>query len=127
MANAILLNKAVVDGTYTSLPLEIDSNILSTTIVAGLTVVKTASALIWVGGNLTYTVTISNLTDEDFVTPTLTDTLDITQIDLVANTVKIDGVTSAYTYSSVTGLLTVVLPTVVSGATTVVTFDVELV
>ena len=127
MADSILLNKALLNGSYDSSAVELDSNILSTTIVTGLTVTKSASADIWLNGYLTYTVTIANDADEDFVDPIMTDTLDITQIALVDNSVKINGVTAAYTYDSETGLLTVEIPTVTAGTSATVTFQVQMI
>ncbi|MCL2234682.1 MAG: hypothetical protein FWC02_03285 [Firmicutes bacterium] len=125
MADLILENVAGLAGTYDSLPLSLDTNALSTTLVPGLAATKSASVSVWASGYLTYTITIDNQADEDFVAPTLTDLLDVLKISLVSNSVKVDGSTTAYTY--IAGLLTVVLPTIVKGATTVVTFQVEMV
>ncbi|MCL2255981.1 MAG: hypothetical protein FWC11_03885 [Firmicutes bacterium] len=127
MADSILFNKVLVSGTYDSLPLGVDSNELNTTIVSGLTAVKSASVSVWASGYLTYTITIDNQADEDFVTPTLTDILDITQIKLVANSVEVDGIITTYTYVGLTGLLTIVLPTIEQGETMIITFQVEMV
>ena len=127
MADSILLNSVALSGTYDSLPLDIDSNILSTLIIGGLTVVKSADKAVWVSGVLTYTITVENLASEDYVTPTLTDTLDISQVSFVANSVMVNGTTETYTYNSTTGLLTVVLPTIEVSDTLTVTFQVEMV
>lgn len=127
MANSILLNQALISGNYSGLPLDVDSNLLSTTIVNGLTVVKTADMAVWASGYLTYTITIDNQSSEDYVTPTLTDTLDILQITLVANSVTVGGSVAVYTFDSLTGLLTVVLPTVADTDLLEITYQVQMV
>jgi len=127
MADSVLLNSVALNGTYDSLPLDVDSNILSTLIISGLTVTKSSDRAVWLSGNLTYTITVDNQADEDYATPTLTDTIDITQVALVENSVMVGGVVTAYTYDDLTGLLTVVLPTIETGETLEVTFQVEMV
>jgi len=127
MADSILLNQVFVDGTYDSLPLGVDTNALSTLIVTGIVATKSADKAVWVDGELTFSIVIDNQADEDFVTPTLTDVLDITLIKLVDNSVEVGGVVSAYTYNDLTGLLTVVLPTIEAGDDLTITFKVEMI
>ena len=125
MANITLSNQAKVNGFYNTEPMELESNILETTLVSGLTVVKSADQEIWVSGELTYTVTVTNDAEAHFSAPTFTDILDITQIKLVADSVEVNGNPTTYTYNSATGLLTVILSTITTETSTIITFKVE--
>ena len=125
MADTTLLNQALLNGHYDGDPLELESNIVSTTLIHGLTAVKAADKGVWLSGDLTYTITVTNHADHSFTTPVFTDTLDITQIRLVANSVEINGTPTVYTYNAVTGLLTVTVPTIAANATVVISFKVE--
>ena len=46
-------------------------------------------------------------------------------IELVEDSVQVDGKTAQYTYNDVTGELTVVLETIETGANAVITFQVQ--
>ena len=125
MADSILLNQATIDATYDASPVAIGTNALSTTLISGLTATKSASSSVWLSGNLTYTIVIDNQAGEDLVNPVITDQLDISQVEFITGSVKIDGTpTSNYTHT-VGGLLTITVPTVTAGTTTTVTFQVS--
>ncbi len=118
-----LLNSATVTGLYDLLETSLTSNIVTTEIVTGLTITKTADKESWVDGVLTYTITITNEAGLSFTDLTVTDLLDTTLIDLVADSVTVDGTAAAYTYTA--GLLSVVIPDIASGETAVITFQVS--
>lgn len=126
MADLKLSNIANVTGNYDSIPTTLTSEAVITEMITGLTIVKTADKQNWASGYLTYTITIANNAENPFETPKITDTLDPTLIKLVDNTVQIDGTaTTDYTYSAETGELNITLDTIATGATSVITFQVQ--
>lgn len=62
----------------------------------------------------------------NIVSPVVQDTLDILLIDFVDSSVTVDGITSsAYTFSSDTGLLTINLDKIDDSSSKVITFQVK--
>ena len=62
----------------------------------------------------------------NIVSPVVQDTLDILLIDFVDSSVTVDGITSsAYTFSSDTGLLTINLDMIDASSSKVITFQVK--
>lgn len=62
----------------------------------------------------------------NIVSPVVQDTLDILLIDFVDSSVTVDGITSsAYTFSSDTGLLTINLDKIDVSSSKVITFQVK--
>ena len=62
----------------------------------------------------------------NIVSPVVQDTLDILLIDFVDSSVTVDGITSsAYTFSSDTGLLTINLYKIDASSSKVITFQVK--
>lgn len=62
----------------------------------------------------------------NIVSPVVQDTLDILLIDFVDSSVTVDGITSsAYTFSSDTGLLTINLDKIDASSSKVITFQVK--
>ena len=62
----------------------------------------------------------------NIVSPVVQDTLDILLIDFVDSSVTVDGITSsAYTFSSDTGLLTINLDRIDASSSKVITFQVK--
>ena len=125
MADVKLTNIADVTGNYDSIPTTLTSEAVITSLISGLTIVKSADKQNWASGNLTYTVTITNAAENSFETPTFTDILDPTLIKLVDNSVKVNDETVQYNYDSSTGQLTVVLETIAPEATSTITFQVQ--
>lgn len=125
MADVKLTNIADVTGNYDSIPTTLTSEAVITSLISGLTMVKSADKQNWASGNLTYTVTITNAAENSFETPTFTDILDPTLIKLVDNSVKVNDETVQYNYDSSTGQLTVVLETIAPEATSTITFQVQ--
>ncbi len=125
---ADLINIAAAVGSYNSVSTELTSEAITVQLVDTLAITKTANKTIWAGTDeLVYTITITN-TDTTFSydLPTISDTLDITLIDLVTDSVMLDGAPIAYTYDNGTGLLTIELTAgVAAGASAVVTFQVQ--
>lgn len=126
MADVTLSNIANVTGNYESVPTTLVSEAVITELIAGLTIVKTADKQNWASGNLTYTVTITNDAENAFESPTFTDTLDPKLIKLVENSVEVNGEpTAEYQYDSTTGVLSVTLSTIATGAKSIITFQVQ--
>lgn len=126
MAKIITLNQADFNGDYGAEQVAITfaTNQVSTTIVKGLTATMAADKTYWVDGPLLYTVTVKNDSGEVYSKGVLADTLDTANVNFDSDYgVLIDGqATTDFTYSG--GLLTVNLPDVDDGATTIITFRV---
>jgi len=128
MAEVSLTNQVDISGQYgeSSTPISFASNIVTTTIVQGLTVNKVADKVNWINGPLTYTVTIENNSGATLSSGVLTDNLNTSLVEF--NTtygVQIDGTPTAssnYTYND--GELKVTLPELTDSNTTTVTFQV---
>lgn len=124
MADISLLNSGAVAGSYGLIPTVVTSNVVTTQLVSGLTVVKSADKEVWADAtNLIYTITVTNNAGQEFSNPILTDLLDPLKIILVDGSVEINGVEAVYTY--VAGLLTVELPDLAVGDDAEVTFQVQ--
>lgn len=128
MAQTNLTNKVDISAQYGdgNTPISFSSNLVTTSIVEGLTVTKSADKTNWVDGPLTYTIVVKNDSGAALKTGSLTDTLDTTLVDF--NTtygVQIDGsATTDFTYND--GLLTITLPDLATGGETTITFQVTL-
>lgn len=120
---AILLNQGLFLGTLgTDTGVEVATTIASTRLIDGLVATKTADKEVWVNGELTYTIKITNESGEDYKNVTLTDSLDISLIDLVPNSVYVDGTQTAYTYAS--GVLSINLSSIDDGSEITIIFKV---
>ena len=62
--------------------------------IVELTIMKTADKQNWASGNLTCTITITNVAEKAFEIPTIKDILDPVLIKLVKNSVEVDGKTT---------------------------------
>lgn len=124
-----LTNTATSVGTYDGLSTEMTSEAVVVLMLEDLTITKSADRQVWVTGNLTYTITITNDTENDYETPVVTDTIDPTLATLVPDSVTINGVPATsptdYTFDDVTGLLTVNLPDIVAESNAVIVFEVS--
>lgn len=125
MADVKLSNVASITGTYDSIATTLSSEAVITSIISGLTIVKTADKQNWANGYLTYTITITNNAEKPFESPDITDILKPTLITLVADSVKEGETTREYSYDDVTGLLSIKLDTIPVGESTEVTFQVQ--
>lgn len=121
-----LNNTVSAVGNYNSIPTSITSAASVVTMVSGLTIVKEADKEVWVNGNLTYTITVTNNTDTDYTDITITDVLDETLIKFVQDSVTIDDVTSNnYQYDDANHTLTITLGDVASTNSKKASFEVE--
>lgn len=123
---ADLTNQVNIVGEYgnTSTPISFSSNVVSTTIVEGLSVTKTANKINWVDGPLTYTIVITNNSGSALKDGILTDKLDISLIDFDKTYgVKLnDQPMSNYNYND--GELKITLPELSNNSTTTILFQV---
>lgn len=123
-----LSNTATILGNYNSIPTEISTQVLLVTMLSGLKVEKSADKMIWVGGNLTYTITVTNDTNDSYTNPVITDVLDTNLISFVDDSVTIDGEkveTTQYSYDSQSGKLTITLPDIEASGKKIITFQVS--
>lgn len=125
MADITLTNNANISGTYDSSPLTLESNTVTTQLISGITIQKSADKQNWLSGDLTYTITIQNNADSNLDSPVLTDVLNPDLIKLVENSVQVDGAIKQYTYEESTGTLTVNLNNIDVGNTATITFRVQ--
>jgi len=121
----LVTNTAQIDGVYKTLPATLTTSEVTTQMVSGLTVTKTADKQMWASGNLTYTIVVKNDAGDTFSNIEVTDVLDITKIALVANTVQLDGKTVTYTYTAATGTLSVKIPDLADDKSGTITFQVS--
>ena len=121
----MVTNTAQIDGVYKTLPATLTTEEVTTQMVSGLTVTKTADKQMWASGNLTYTIVVKNDAGDTFSNIEVTDVLDITKIALVANTVQLDGKTVTYTYTAATGTLSVKIPDLADDKSGTITFQVS--
>jgi len=126
MAKTVTTNQSDFSGSYgtEAEPITFASNLVSTTIISGLTAVLSADKKYWVDGPLTYTVVVTNNSGDTYSKGVLADTIDTTNVVFDSTYgVEIGGEkTSDYTYSG--GLLSVNLPDIAEGGTLTITFRV---
>ncbi len=126
MAEVSLTNQVDISGQYgdASSPISFSSNIVTTSIIQGLTVTKTADKVNWVDGPLTYTVQIQNTSGSSLTSGVLTDNLntDLVEFNNTYGVTIDDSPTSSFTYSD--GELKITLPTLANDQTTKIMFQV---
>lgn len=122
---ATLTNSATITGTYGLEALTLTSNTVTTEIVSGLTIVLAVDKEKWISGPLTYTITVTNNTNEEYVSPVIEDILDTSMVTLIENSVKVDGKDKTYTYDDASGKLSISLDTLSTNSTSVITFRVQ--
>lgn len=122
---ATLTNSATITGTYGLEALTLTSNTVTTEIVSGLTIVLAVDKEKWISGPLTYTITVTNNTNEEYVSPVIEDILDTSMVTLIENSVKVDGKDKTYTYDDTSGKLSISLDTLSTNSTSVITFRVQ--
>ena len=121
-----LTNQVDISGEYgnPASTINFSSNKVTTTIVQGLSVTKSADKTNWVDGPLTYTIVVQNNSGSELSNGTLTDTIDTTLVDF--NTtfgVQLDDSSySTYTYNS--GNLEITLPNLEDEKQITITFQV---
>lgn len=123
-----LNNTATALGTYNGIPTSLTSAVSVVSMIAGLSITKTADKQSWADGLLTYTITVQNSAAENYVAPIVTDVLDTTLVDFVADSVVIDGTkaeASQYSYSTDTHTLTVNLTDITPSKSSTIQFQVK--
>ena len=127
MAKITTENQTNYTGTYGTKaePITFASNLVSTTIISGLTAVLSADKKYWVNGPLTYTVVITNNSGDVYSKGVLHDNLDTATVAFDSDYgVEIDGAkTTDFTITG--GVLSVNLPDIADGGTLTVTFRVN--
>lgn len=120
-----LNNTASAVGNYNEIPTSITSSVSVVTMISGLTITKTADKQNWADGELTYTIVIDNKTDKSYVSPKITDILDINLVTFVDKSVFIDDVLSTnYTYEESSGTLTITLEDITASSSKIIKFKV---
>ena len=126
MADVKLTNQANVQGEYgdPATAITFSSNIVTTTIVQGLTVTKNADKTNWTEGPLTYTIVVKNDSGSTLTNGMLIDNLDTSLVEFSSSYgVKIDGVTSTE-FTITGGELKITLPSLDTGGEKTITFQV---
>lgn len=120
-----LSNTVTSVGNYNNIPTSLTSNTSVVNLIEGLTLTKEADKDNWVGGTLTYLITLDNQTDTSYENPVIKDVLDNTLVNFVEGSVTINGQkaeTSKYNYDEDTHTLTINLDSVTPSSSTAVTF-----
>lgn len=123
-----LTNMVTSNGTYDSVPTELTSNVSVVNMIEGLTLSIEADQKNWVNGYLIYTITLSNQTEYDYVSPVLEDVIDETKVEFVEDSVVINDVGATedqYQYDVGSHTLTINLSDVAKSSVTRVTFRVK--
>lgn len=125
--NNELTNTVTAIGNYNSVPTSLTSQAVTVALVNGLTITKTADKASWADGPLTYTITVNNQAAEAYTAPVVTDVIDTTLVNFVADSVYIDDVKATdaqFKYDADTHTLTVNLADVAPTSSSVVKFQV---
>lgn len=121
-----LTNSANVEGTLgdEQMPINLTSNLVTTMVVDGLTITKRADKDFWAGGELIYTIVVTNNSGSTLSGGVITDILDTSMVELDASYgVKLNGTdTSNFRYDQ--GTLTVDLPDLNDGQSATIKFQV---
>ena len=130
MADSNLSIQAGSQGTYNGQSLSLSSDLLSVILTDGLSLTMTADQAVWADGVLTFTVVLSNVSGlYPYVAPVVTSVLDPTLIELVDDSVILDGTAlvldTDYTYDDTTGTLVVDFDDVAIAASSTLTFQVQ--
>ena len=123
-----LTNTITSVGNYNNIPTSITSNTSVVNLIDGLSIVKSADKVNWSDGLLTYTVTLSNQTENVYENPTVTDVIDTNLVEFVDGTVMIDGVLAGsdkYSYDNDSHTLKIMLSSVTANNTAVIKFSVK--
>jgi uncharacterized repeat protein (TIGR01451 family) len=120
-----LKNTATAVGNYNNISTTLVSNIATVNIVDGLSLVKSADKT---SGDLMYTITINNETENNYEKPVITDIIDTSLVTFIDGSVTIDGTkatSSEYKYDEQTHTLTVNLDTITPSSSSTLTFLVK--
>lgn len=119
-----LTNSASVEGVIDDMPINLTSNLVTTMIVDGLTITKSADKDFWAGGELLYTIVVTNNSGNKLSSGEITDMLDTSMVALDGNYgVKLNETdTSNYKYDN--GILTISLPELEDGMSATIKFQV---
>lgn len=128
MATTSLTNNVDISGNYgeDAIPVTFSSNTVTTTIVQGLTVQKSADKSYWVNGPLTYSIVITNNSGGKLAGGELQDTIN-TALVTFSQTYGVtidDTTTQDFTYES--GVLKVTLPEIADTESKTIKFQVTL-
>lgn len=126
MPNSNLTNRAELNSNIgdDQAPINIKSNIVTTMVVEGITITKTADKDFWTGGELLYTIVVTNNSGNTLSGGEISDMLDTSMVTLDGNYgVKLNDVdTSNYKYDQ--GVLSVALPDIADGQIVTIKFQV---
>ena len=120
-----LKNTATAVGNYNNISTTL---IATVNIVDGLSLVKSADKTNWNSGDLMYTITINNETENNYEKPVITDIIDTSLVTFIDGSVTIDGTkatSSEYKYDEQTHTLTVNLDTITPSSSSTLTFLVK--
>ena len=107
-------------------PISFSSSVVTTTIIKGLAITKSADKDYWADGPLTYTIMVENNSGSTLSSSTITDALDITKVTFNNEYgVKVDDV-AFYDYEiEDDSTLIVTLPEIADTKTTTIKFQVN--
>lgn len=123
-----LYNTVTSNGTYNNIPTSITSNTSVVNIGDGITLTKEADKQNWTTGFLTYTITLNNTSNINYVNPLITDIIDNTLVEFASNSVIINGTSatsSEYSYDTDNHTLRFTLTEIAAGTKITITFRVK--
>lgn len=122
-----LNNIVTATGQYNNIPTSLTSNTSVVNMIEGLTLTKEADKQNWSSGDLTYTITLTNNTDQTYSTPVIKDVINTSLVEFVKGSVVINdtpATESQYSYDEGSSTLTINLSDVGPSSTTTLTFRV---
>lgn len=123
-----LSNSVTMVGNYNNILTSITSNTLVVSIIEELTITRAVDKRNWIDGFLTYTITINNKNNNTFFNSIVTDIIDTSLVNFMANSITINGRPasgSEYSYDSDTHILKINLEEIAANTDTIVTFRIK--
>lgn len=123
-----LSNSVTMVGNYNNILTSITSNTLVVSIIEELTITRAVDKRNWIDGFLTYTITINNKNNNTFFNSIVTDIIDTSLVNFMANSITINGRPASkreYSYDGDSNILRITLAEVVANTDTIITYRIK--
>ena len=123
-----LSNSVTMVGNYNNILTSITSNTLVVSIIEELTITRKVDKQNWIDGFLTYIITINNKNNTTFFNSIVTDIIDTSLVNFMANSITINGRPASkreYSYDGDSNILRITLAEVVANTDTIITYRIK--